>query len=367
MINYTLSKKSLKWYIHYCDYEGKKHQKLLKNCKTAEEAKKCALKFSVLEDDQYLIKNISKDMYIPGGQHLERLAMLGKTFADETVCQKRMQIEIIIRQFGDFDIRNLKVRDVELFLMKDKTHSGSWKNNIIDTFSTVYDETIWKCDVQVKRPHFQRFSRNSRKADIFTMQELDIILNPEVWKMYDDFLAFYIIAACGLRIGEARALRVSQIFWTEKVLLINGFCKEDGLRTDYNKKGSEENKKIRVAPLSDKLLAMLKNYIEMNHRQENDFLFYNDTGTKPVTKEHLESQLRHVLKRTGIYNPMRKLVPHSFRFTYVTYMRSLLEGEQVRLIVGHSDMDMTNYYTRFSLHNEIRGIKDSFSAVNKIF
>ena len=64
MINYTLSKKSLKWYIHYCDYEGKKHQKLLKNCKTAEEAKKCALKFSVLEDDQYLIKNISKDMLI---------------------------------------------------------------------------------------------------------------------------------------------------------------------------------------------------------------------------------------------------------------------------------------------------------------
>lgn len=201
----------------------------------------------------------------------------------------------------------------------------------------------------------------------FLLQELDIILNPEVWKMYDDFLAFYIIAACGLRIGEARALRISQIFWTEKVLLINGFCKEDGLRTDYNKKGSEENKKIRVAPLSDKLLAMLKNYIEMNHRQENDFLFYNDTGTKPVTKEHLERQLRHVLKRTGIYNPMRKLVPHSFRFTYVTYMRSLLEGEQVRLIVGHSDMDMTNYYTRFSLQNEIRGIKDSFSAVNKIF
>ena len=112
---------------------------------------------------------------------------------------------------------------------------------------------------------------------------------------------------------------------------------------------------------------MLKNYIEENHRQENDFLFYNDIDSKPVSKEHLYNQLRGVLKRTKIYNPDRKLVPHSFRFTYVTYMRSLLESEQVRLIVGHSTMSMTDYYTRFSLQNEIRGIKDSFSAVNKIF
>lgn len=367
MIDYTLSKKSFKWYLHYRDYEGKKHQKLLKNCKTKKEAEACALKFSVLEDDQYLIRNITKDMYIPGSQHLTRLTTLGKKFADETLYQKRLQIEFMVKQFGDWDIRKLKVRDVELFLMQDELHSGAWKNNIIDTFATVYDETIWKCDTQVKRPRFQRFSRNSRKSDIFTMQELDIILKPDVWKSYDDFLAFYLIAACGLRIGELRAIRVSQIFWTEKVLLINGFCKQDGFRTDYNKKGSEEDKKIRLAPLSDKLLVMLKNYIEENHRQENDFLFYNDIDSKPVSKEHLYNQLRGILKRTKIYNPDRKLVPHSFRFTYVTYMRSLLESEQVRLIVGHSTMSMTDYYTRFSLQNEIRGIKDSFSAVNKIF
>ncbi len=367
MIDYTLSKKSFNWYLHYCDYEGKKHQKLLKNCKTRKEAERCALKLSVLEDDQYLVKNIAKDMYLPASQHLRRLTMLGKKFADETLYQKRLQLDFMLKQFGDCDIRKLKPRDIELYLMKDEAHSGSWKNNIIDTFATVYDETMWKCDEQVKRPRFLRFSRNSRKTDIFTMQELDIILNPKVWKSYNDYLAFYLIASCGLRLGEVRAVRVSQIFWTEKVLLINGFCKEDGFRTDYNKKGSEENKKIRVAPLSDKLMGMLKNYIEMNHRQENDFLFYNDTGTKPVTKDHLENQLKSVLKKTKIYNPSRKLIPHSFRFTYVTYMRTLLEGEQVRLIVGHSTMDMTNYYTRFSLQNEIRGIKDSFSAVNKIF
>ena len=367
MNNYNLCEKKSGWHVCYRDYEGKKHQKLLKNCRTKEEAEKAAAKLSIWDEDQYLIKNIAGDMYLPGSHHLKRLTMLGKKFAAETLYQKRYQIEIMLKQFGECDIRKLKVRDVELFFMNDDVHSGSWKNNVLDTFATVYDETIWKCSSQVQKPHFQRFARNTKKADVFTMDELKRILNPSVWKDYADFLAFYIIASCGLRVGELRAVRVSQIFWNEKILLVNGFCKNDGFRTNYNKKGSEENKKIRVVPLSDKLILMLRNYIVENNRKFDDFLFYNHTGEKPVSKEHLWRQFKRVLKETGVYDPERRLIPHSLRFTYVTFMRTFLESEQVRRIAGHATMDMTDYYTRFSLQNEIIGIKDSFSAVNTLF
>lgn len=366
MKTYKVFEKNSRWYVSFCDFSNKKHQRLLKNCKNEKEAKICASKMDFMKDEEYLIKNLAKDMYLPGSEHLKRLTDFGKKFAPETLYQKRYQLEVMVRQFGECDIRNLKVRDIELFLMKDK-HSGSWKNNVIDTFVTIYEETKWKCDNQVKKPQIHRFARNTKKADVFTVDELKILLTPTTWKKYSDFLAFYMIAACGLRNGELRGIKVSRIYWDNRVLLIDGFCKENGFRTNYNKKGSEEDRKIRIAPISDKLLVMLKNYIIETGKTADDYLFYNRTGTKPIEKEYLCNEFKRVLKKTGIYDGIRKLTPHSLRFTFVTFMRSVLEAEQVQHIVGHSTLDMTDYYTRFSFQNEIRGIQDSFSAVNKLF
>ena len=78
MNNYNLCEKKSGWHVCYRDYEGKKHQKLLKNCRTKEEAEKAAAKLSIWDEDQYLIKNIAGDMYLPGSHHLKRLTMLGK-------------------------------------------------------------------------------------------------------------------------------------------------------------------------------------------------------------------------------------------------------------------------------------------------
>ena len=102
-----------------------------------------------------------------------------------------------------------------------------------------------------------RFARNSKKADIFTTDELKKLLTREMWPNESLYLMYYLIAVCGLRLGEARGIRAGQFIRNEKMLIVDGFCRNYNERTNYNKKGSDENRKIRVVPVPEKVFSQL--------------------------------------------------------------------------------------------------------------
>lgn len=364
-MKYKLIKKEEKWYCKWIDTDGKRHQKLCRECRTEKQAKETAERL-VKCNNMYLFKTIAREMYIPGSAQMERLEMFGRKLAPETVRNKRTQLDFFLRKFGDYDIRTLRPSEIELFLLGDKSHSGSFKNNLLDTILSVYEETTWKCDKQIPAPKFQRFKRNSKKADVFTKEELEIFLAEENWPKYEYFIFFNLMASCGLRIGEARAVRPCQFLWEDNVLVVDGFCKLDGTRTNYNKKGSDDDRKIRIAPLPNRIAFLVRKFIDRENISDGEFVFRRKDGS-PFNASKLDRAFRLALKRAGISKEDRKLIPHSLRFTYVTEMRSSVDIEQVRKIVGHSSPDMTEYYTRFSLEHGIKGISGSFEAVNRLF
>ena len=47
---------------------------------------------------------------------------------------------------------------------------------------------------------------------------------------------------------------------------------------------------------------------------------------------------------------------HSLRYTYVTRMRQLYDGELVRKMVGHAQIEMTDYYTRNELTETLHAL-----------
>lgn len=252
-------------------------------------------------------------------------------------------------------------------MINDKKHSGSWKNSFLETFGAIYDETIWFCPSPVPKPTFQKFARNSRKADIFTTEELNRFFSDKTkWESEELYLLFYVTAACGLRTGEARGLRVNQLMLNEQMLLVNGFCKNDGFRTDYNKKGSSENKKLRLAPIPKIVAEKLKEYILKKNLSGNDFLFTDGNG-KPIPGYILRNRFLRMLRICRINPNGRKLCPHSLRFTYVTRMRRNLTAEDVRKIVGHNSLEMTSYYTRYSLEDLKAQVKETIGSADKIF
>lgn len=355
----------VKWV--YCFKEnGKRKERVCKNCTSEAEAITFAKKIGIKKKNPYLISEIAKDMYKEGSEHLARLEGFGKKLTKETLQQKRYIIESIISDFGDTDISKLLIRDIELFLIQDLSHSGSWKNFYLETFGSIYEETKWMCPKHINKPKFQRFIRNSKKADILTTEELNLIFNPKKWRNYSEYLLFILIASCGLRIGEARGLTVNQFMFTENILVINGFCKRNGEKTNYNKKGSVDNDKIRVIPIPNTTAQLVQNFIKSKKLRGKDFLFTMDDGSI-YRQDHLEYVFKKIIKSTGINTNDRKIVPHSLRFTYVTRMRRQLPIENVQRIVGHSSIEMTQYYTRSSIPELIESVKDSFDSANNIF
>lgn len=357
---------SIKWIYKY-RMGNKKFQRVCKNCNSFEEAKEYVNKLTFLKDNPYLIKNIAAQMYLPGSEHMLRLEKFGKKITEETRLQKRFFLDLIVKKFGDSDISKIKVSEIEKYLLQD-SHSGSWKNFFLETFGKIYDETIWVCKNPVVKPVFQKFARNSRKADIFTEDELiTMFSNYELWDSYDEYLLFYTIYTCGLRLGEARALQVNQFIFDENILIVNGFCKKNGVRTNYCKAGSDEDKKYRCIPLSSSLVTKIRIYINNKNLSELDFLFTDSKG-RIFSGDHLRIVFKHVLKKCNIDFSKRKLSPHSLRFTYVTRMRNILSIDDVRKIVGHNSMKMTEYYTRNqSIQEMIESSKKIICAVNQLY
>lgn len=361
-MNVKITEKDGKWF--YAFQNGASVSKrVCRGCKSRKEAEEFVSKLKFTKSSPYLIKNIAKDMFVPGSLHAERLFQLGKTLTERTFEHKRHYIDLIIKDFGEEEINKLRFMKVQNFLMQD-SHSASWKNMYIEVFCSIYDETIYKCPKPVPRPCFQHFVRHSKKCNVFTDEELHSLFKPEIWRTYDIYLFFLTTFSCGLRLGEIRGLKVKQILFKEKFLIVDGFCKPDGTRTNYCKKGSPDEPKTRLVPIPSETLRLLEDYIKRNHLFSEDFVFMKDE--KPLRNEYARKWFYRAMDAAGIEKGKRKLVIHSLRFNFVTFLRRDLSLEAVRKMVGHTTDSMTDYYTRFGTKDLIAELESSREAVDKL-
>lgn len=389
--NYHLFKKSVqskgktvhKWYYYWNDpLTGVMRQKVCKGCKTQAEAYTFVSALPPLFiEEKITISSIGKWMYIPGSSHLERMEKLGKQYTLETLKCKRGLLDIFLAKFGDLELKDLTIPMVIDFLTEDP-HSGSWKNNFLTVVGEVYAEAPFMGLPYIPAPQFPKFRRNSIKKDVFTTDELNILFDESLWinlsstkyanhPQFDEghkaiYLMFLCCIKCGLRIGEAIGARVNQFLFDQGMFVVDGFYRHNQLlRTNYNKCGSEEDKKIRVAPLPEDFSLIIQKYIAENHLSGDDFVFqrYN----KPIRKWLAEEWFRRAVASSGIKTKNRVLTPHSLRYTYITRMRRDVAGETVQKIAGHTSLAMTDHYTRAAIPEMVEAVKPAVEAANKLF
>lgn len=366
-------KKITEWYYWYWNFEHTRQiQKACKGCKTKYEAELYIQKLNPLLPISPLIKDICSKMFIPGSMNFKRREQLGKSIKENTLKIKRMYIKHIVHDFGDMDIRDLTAPELLRHLLLDE-HSASWKNQYITTVEDVFTEAVWN-GVEVNPPRFERFVHKSKKADIMTLQEIKALFHPENFPDEASFLLLLLTFSAGLRISEARAFTPEQLFYNESAVLINGFLdRYTDERYPYNKTGSNEDKRWRVALIPPITARLLQNYIIKTGKKNDELLFthwsskrdYVSIGgmtklvTLPATEncyhmDHIEDVFHRAVKNAGIDIGTRKITMHSLRYTYVTRARNLYEGEVVRKMVGHTQMEMTDYYTRNELQENLK-------------
>lgn len=363
----TKNKSVYRWYYSYVDPQtGIKKQRVIPDCRSRADAYAYIQMLPDLDRKVVLIKDICKDMFIPGSAHIERLEQHGKSITIETCQRHRRTINLIIKLFGEMELQNLTVTQVDDYLRKDTKHMGSWKNAFLETLAYIYKEAPFFGCAGIVKPPFPRFARNSKKADIFTTEELEVLFDKSKWSNERDYLALLCMVSFGLRIGEVRAIQLRQFIFERNALVVDGFCKSNGKRTDYNKKGNDEDKKWRVSFAPSSTISQIIEYVNAHNIGIDDFVFAHEDGT-PLRREYLEDVLNRQLKIVGIEKGSRKLVPHSFRFTYVTRMRRELPAETVRKLAGHSSAEMTEYYTRAAIPEMVEGLKDAVPAADMLF
>ena len=259
-----------RWYYWWVDpITGVQHQKVVPNVSNIAEAYAYVNSLPLPEKpgtQKPKIKDIAKEMFLPESNHVQRINQMGKKIAPRTITNNRHFVELVVEQFGENYLEDLTIPMVNGYLMTIEDKSGSWKNSFIEAVNSIYKEAPWHCNYTITKPEFPRFARNSKKADIFTTEELASFFDGANWSDgLREYLLFLTIAKCGLRLGEARALRVKQFVPDKNALVIDGFCERDEHRTNYNKKGSDEDQKLRVTLVPEDTMRVLMSYIRQHH------------------------------------------------------------------------------------------------------
>jgi integrase len=355
-----------KWYYYYV-VNGKQIQKSCKRCATKAEAESFIRNLpSRSGNSAVLVKTVVETMFIPEGDHMKRRVQLGRPLDLRTMAEARLKMNIITKLWGERPLESLTVEEVGNYLFS-LEKSGSWKILFVNNLREVYTEAAWH-GCKITAPAFPKFARHVKKADIFTTDELNKLLVPENFPSDETYLFFLCLLSGGLRLGEAAGMRVKQVLFENKALIVDGFIKYDYTRAPYNKKGSEEHPKARIVPLPDITLDKLKEHIDKNGYQGEDYIFRACRDrSRPVDSNYIELTLRRAMAKAGIEANGRKLVVHSFRYTYVTRMRRELPADLVMKLVGHVSEEQTDYYNKRVVDTSLKQLIGADAAVANLF
>jgi integrase len=157
-------------------------------------------------------------------------------------------------------------------------------------------------------------------------------------------LFFRMVYTCGLRVSEARLLKVEDVDLTQGILSIH-----------HSKKDNS-----RLIPMSDTLTARCRCYSENVHPFPKDTDYYFPAlGGRPMTITNVYHNFRRFLWRAGISHGGRGKGPriHDFRHAYACHClkKWVAQGKDLtvylpvlKTYLGHDSFSETAYYLRLT-------------------
>lgn len=175
---------------------------------------------------------------------------------------------------------------------------------------------------------------NRNLPDVLTVEEIDAIIDqidlssPQGERNRTMLELLY---GCGLRVSELIQLRLSDLFFEE------GFIRVEG-------KGSKQ-RLVPIAPITIKYIEIYRKEVR-NHQkitpEASDILFLNRRG-KTLTRYMIFRIIKDLVEKTGI---KKNVSPHTFRHSFATH---LLENgadlSAIQHMLGHENITTTEIYT----------------------
>lgn len=170
--------------------------------------------------------------------------------------------------------------------------------------------------------------------DVLTMEEIDTIIDgvdlnkPEGQRNKAMLETLY---SCGLRVSELVNLKVTNLFFEQ------GYVKVDG-----------KSDKERLVPVSSKAIEEITKYLQGYRKtlkispESENVLFLNRRGKK-LSRVMIFTIIKNLAEKVGLN---KKISPHTFRHSFATHLIS--GGADLRAVqemLGHESILTTEIYT----------------------
>ena len=264
-------------------------------------------------------------------QHLQKLAdfkkwMHSKRYSQSSIDTYSEALKIFWLYFETKEVNAITNDDVIEFnndyILKNNL-SASYQNQVVNAiklfYRTQYDKLL-NPDV-VHRPR-----REHKLPNVLSKEEIKLILQAHGNIKHKTMLS--LIYSCGLRCGELINLKIGDIDSKRKLVLIK----------------QSKGKKDRIAPLSEKILELLREYYKAY--KPKLFLFEGQNGNGKYDERSLQNVLKQSLTKCHIN---KSVTLHWLRHSYATHL--LEAGTDLRYIqeiLGHSSSRTTEIYTHVS-------------------
>ena len=252
--------------------------------------------------------------------------MRSSRYSESTVKTYTEALRVFLMYFSGRTISSITNQDLIDFnndyILK-KSLSQAYQNQIINGVK-LYFNKVQKTHLQpqlIVRPRRERTLPN-----VLSKQEIKMLLAAHTNLKHRAMLS--LIYACGLRCGELLSLKPEYVDSRRNILII--------------KQG--KGKKDRIAPLSAKTIALLREYYSA-YRPEK-YLFEGQFMGQAYDQRSLQQVLKQALTKAGIQKPVTL---HWLRHSYATHL--LEAGTNLRYIqeiLGHSSPKTTQIYTHVS-------------------
>ena len=250
----------------------------------------------------------------------------------------------ILPKLGHIEIAELRPRDIELMLAKDRGAPASKKNRLSLLRAVAKDALA---DGVTERDFCARLKIAVPSA--YTEEEPNLLTGKQLARLLAEIPAHWLDLACtlgytGLRWGEVSALHWADIDLEENLAHIRWSNWRGTLQKPKTERAN------RTVPLVDPLPQLLtarrrRMLAEQHPGLRQGFVFPTTKGTLHKGTP-LGPILRRACQRAAI--PIR-FTPHGMRRTWNNIARQLADGMVVRSMIGHADKAMTEHYSRVGI------------------
>jgi integrase/recombinase XerD len=222
----------------------------------------------------------------------------------------------------------LEIDNSHVFLFNDqyilkKQLSVTYQSQFVNALKLFYSRLF---DRKLIIERIDRPKKPKTLPNVLSKEEIKLILEGIINNKHRAMLS--LIYACGLRCGELLSLKPEHIDSNRNLIIIK------------QAKGNKD----RVAPLSTKLIELLRTYYKQY--QPKNYLFEGQESGEAYTARSLQQVLKQAVAKARIKKPVTL---HWLRHSFATHL--LENGTDLRYIqeiLGHSRSTTTEIYTHVS-------------------